>query len=78
MERAKQDEGLPSLIDALQPETERDLLDIQIADVLHVPAPVVNTLPLHWIGSTLTLLDARALVSESRAKKGGGGNDDDA
>lgn len=69
VERAKQEEGLPSLIDALAPETERDLLDIQVAEVLNVPAPLVPRLPLHWVGSVLTLLDARALVAERRRKK---------
>lgn len=69
MERTKQDEGRPSLIDSLRPDTEQDLFDIQIAEILHVPAPLIPRLPLHWVGSAMTLLDARARIAEAQRKR---------
>ena len=72
-ERAKAEAGEPSLVEPLDPGLERDLLCLQVAEVLRTPAWLVPRLPLRWVEAALTLLEARAAIAE----QGPGGADSD-
>lgn len=63
------EEGADEAFVPVDPMVDRDIHDIQIAEVLHVPAPLVRALPMHWVGSALVLLESRALIHEKQAAK---------
>lgn len=53
----------------VDPRIDFDLNMIQLGEVLGVPAPLVQKMPLHWSAAGLILLDARAIMAEKAQRK---------
>lgn len=57
------------MVKPLDPAIEDDLLAMQVAAELNLPAPSVRSLPLHWIGSALVRIEARELLNRREREK---------
>jgi hypothetical protein len=59
--------GQPALVTPVPADLDQDLLCLQLAEVLHVPAHHVPYLPLRWVNVAMTLLEAHELIREHAA-----------
>lgn len=53
----------------VDPEVDRKLMYIQVAEVLNIPVPDVGKIPAHWVGTALIKLEAQGIFNEKKAKK---------